>query len=108
MPVLSRIPLSSPTGGFTAGYEGWDKEQQKVTYKSTEHNIACYAAFSVLADLVEEKEPKTAAEYRAAAESACQFVLSMYDAELGCFYTGTEPDGETQAAYLDIPDVPGT
>ena len=89
------LGLSSPTGGFTAGYEGWDKEQQKVTYKSTEHNIACYAAFSVLADLVEEKEPKTAAEYRAAAESACQFVLSMYDAELGCFYTGTEPDGET-------------
>ncbi len=88
------LGLSSKSG-FTAGYEGWDKDQQKVTYKSTEHNIACYAAFSVLADILEEKEPKTAAEYRLAAESAYQFVISMYDAENCCFYTGTEPDGET-------------
>jgi hypothetical protein len=88
------LGLSSQSG-FTAGYEGWDKDQQKVTYKSTEHNIACYAAFSVLADILEEKEPKTAAEYRLAAESAYQFVISMYDAENCCFYTGTEPDGET-------------
>ena len=89
------LGLSSATDGFTAGYEGWDKEQQKVTYKSTEHNIACYAAFSVLANLLEEKEPKAAAEYRQAAESASKFVLSMYDEEKCCFYTGTESDGET-------------
>lgn len=89
------LGLTSQTGGFTAGYEGWDKEQQKVTYKSTEHNIAVYAALSVLAEMIEEKDPKTAGEYKTGAESAYRFVLSMYDPELGCFYTGTETDGET-------------
>lgn len=89
------LKLAAPDKGFTAGYEGWDDVQKKVAYQSTEHNIALAAAFSVLADITEADAPDKADAYRTAAESAQQFVLSMYDPELCCFYTGTEEDGKT-------------
>lgn len=89
------LTLKSENGGFTAGYEGWDDAQTKVTYQSTEHNIDLYCAFSVLADALEATKPEKAAEYRDAAEYAKAFVLSMYDPKLCCFYTGTEEDGIT-------------
>ena len=90
-----RLALESADGGFTAGYEGWDDAQVKVTYKSTEHNIALIGAFFALADAVTEKDPAKSAGYRNASEHAKAFVLSMYDEKLQCFYTGTENDGKT-------------
>ncbi|MGX8702922.1 MAG: hypothetical protein ACSW8H_00550 [bacterium] len=89
------LDLAAPGGGFTAGYEGWDEVQKKVVYQSTEHNIALTVAFSVLAEVINETSPQKADAYRAAAESAREFVLSMYDPDLCCFYTGTEEDGKT-------------
>lgn len=89
------LTLQSPDGGFTAGYEGWDDAQVKVTYKSTEHNIALIRAFSALANAVAANDPAKSAEYREASEHAKAFVLSMYDKKLQCFYTGTEDDGKT-------------
>lgn len=89
------LGLKSDSGGFTAGYEGWDDVQTKVGYKSTEHNITLISAFTALAEAIREDEPEKAAGYAAAAEHAKAFVLSMYDEELACFYTGTEEDGKT-------------
>lgn len=89
------LTLESESGGFTAGYEGWDDAQVKVGYKSTEHNIGLFCAFSALADAVAGDDPVRAGMYRDASDHARQFVLSMYDEELHCFYTGTESDGET-------------
>ena len=89
------LTLASDSGGFTAGYEGWDDTQTKATYLSTEHNIDLYCAFSALSDMVSASDPAKAEAYRAAAESARSFVLSMYDRELYCFYTGTLTDGKT-------------
>lgn len=89
------IRLKSDHGGFTAGYEGWDDAQTKVTYLSTEHNIDLAVAFSSLADAIEEKDPVKAMEYRKAAKYAKDFVFSMYDKDLCCFYTGTEIDEKT-------------
>lgn len=89
------LTLKSESGGFTAGYEGWDDAQVKVGYKSTEHNIGLFCAFSVLAEAVAENTPVRAEIYRSASDHAREFVFSMYDEELHCFYTGTEPDGET-------------
>ena len=89
------LAFSSRTGGFTAGYEGWDEVQKKAGYKATEHNIALFAAFSALAEIIEDGSPEKAAVYRQAAESARDFALSMYDGELGCFYTGTVENEET-------------
>ncbi|MBO4359776.1 MAG: hypothetical protein J5822_02745 [Eubacteriaceae bacterium] len=89
------LTLKSKTGGFTAGYEGWDDAQTKVTYQSTEHNIDLYCAFRALAKAIESSDPAKAAVYSDAAEYAKDFVMSMYDEDLHCFYTGTEDDGVT-------------
>ena len=89
------LTLRSDNGGFTAGYEGWDDAQKKATYQSTEHNIDLYCAFSVLSDALSEKDSVKSVEYKNAAEYAKDFVLSMYDRKLRCFYTGTENNGKT-------------
>jgi hypothetical protein len=84
------LTLKSDTGGFTGGYEGWDST--KITYKSTEHNIDLISAFAILAKYHDGAKKET---YVAASEYAKEFVLSMYDTEKGCFYTGTATDGVT-------------
>lgn len=89
------LTLKSSTGGFTAGYEGWDNDQIKVDYKSTEHNIDLIRAFNVMAGAIKESDPTKAAVYFEASDHAKSFVLSMYDDKFHCFYTGTEKDGKT-------------
>lgn len=89
------LTLESENGGFTAGYEGWDDAQIKVSYASTEHNIDLYVAFSALSDAVSDIDTAKSEDYEAAAKAARSFVLSMYDEDLGCFYTGTKDDGIT-------------
>ena len=89
------LGLKSENGGFTAGYEGWDEAQVKVSYQSTEHNIDLYCAFLALADALAGTDPVRASQYRDAAAYAKAFVLAMYDPELHCFYTGTENNGKT-------------
>ena len=83
------LTLKSASCGFTGGYEGWEGSQTKVGYKSTEHNIDLISAFGKLGELTGEQK------YLDAADSAKAFVMSMYDPERGCFYTGTQDDGVT-------------
>jgi hypothetical protein len=91
------LTLRSDSGGFTAGYDGWEGKQSAATYKSTEHNIDLYSAFLRLAVIEramgDESSPTRAALYEDAAAHAKAFVLSMYNSELGYFYTGTGNDG---------------
>lgn len=77
--------------GFLAGYDGWPENGSETvhTYRSTEHNIDAYAAFSQLAHMTGD------ARYDEAAQSALRFVESMYDKDAGLFYTGTQADGTT-------------
>lgn len=89
------LTLKSDSGGFTAGYEGWDEEQTKATYKSTEHNLSLIPAFSILANSISQQDSIKAEEYREAAVHAKRFVLSMYNKKKHCFYTGTQGDGKT-------------
>lgn len=89
------LTLRSDTGGFTGGYEGWDDNQTKAVYKSTEHNIDLISAFASLAELMQDTAPSKASDYAEASEYAKAFVLTMYDEELHCFYTGTEGNGVT-------------
>ncbi len=86
--VISNTSDSRGKGGFTAGYDGWENEaaaggsgpcasdvfvngQCKRLYKSTEHNIRFYAAFSRL--YVAEKLD----QWAHAAQQARTFFLSM-------------------------------
>ena len=84
---------SDGTDGFTGGFDGWAEGKKpvvtKFTYKSIEHNIDAYAAFSQLYALTGEPRDQ------AAAESALRFIQSMYDPAEQVFYTGTTEDGVT-------------
>ena len=84
------LTLKSDTGGFTGGFDGWDST--RVTYKSTEHNIDLISVFAILANHSDGAKKQG---YASASEHAKAFVLAMYDADKGCFYTGTTPDGVT-------------
>ena len=79
--------------GFTAGYDGWPEGGSDTTYlftyKSIEHNIDAFSAFSRLYERTGEQK------YWDAADSALRFVQSMYDEEKCLFYTGTLDDGIT-------------
>ncbi len=76
-------------GGYTAGYQGWEPAPRKLSYKATEHNIDLYAAFRRLHLLT--RDPR----WRESAERAKRFVLAMWDAREGKFWTGTGDDGVT-------------
>ncbi len=86
---------SDPDGGegFTGGFDGWEEGNPPVmypfTYKSIEHNIDAYAAFSQLYGETAESK------YQDAAQSALKFIKSMYDGDNGLFMTGTADDGVT-------------
>lgn len=79
--------------GFLAGFDGWPEGSSPVvypfTYKSTEHNIDAYAAFRSLYEKTGEEK------YAKAAQSALEFIKSMYDEEQKLFWTGTLDDGVT-------------
>lgn len=73
-------------GGYTAGR---DNGNNKLTYKSTEHNIDTYAFFTMLATLTGTATWTTLAQW------AANFVASMWNSTGGFFWTGTGNDGVT-------------
>lgn len=80
---------SRGAGGYTAGYEGWEPNPEKLLYKATEHNVNLVAAFTRLADATGD------AVWRERAEHARRFVYAMWDPQEGKFWTGTGEDGVT-------------
>ncbi|MBV9570393.1 MAG: hypothetical protein JO056_04040 [Alphaproteobacteria bacterium] len=73
-------------GGYTGGINA---DQQKIEYKSTEHNIDLYALFGMLAQLTGEQS------WSGDATHALTFVQAMWNAKRGYFYIGTGNDGAT-------------
>ena len=86
---------SRGAGGYTGGYEGWEQTvnnpegQTKLLWKSTEHNIDSYVAFSRLNNLTGNSVWTERALY------AKNFVEAMWDDLEGHFWTGTLEDGVT-------------
>jgi len=78
----------SPTG-FTGGTYGYDDAPQKLTWKSTEHNVDMAAVFDWLARL----QPEVA--WTPDAGLARGFVTALWDAKSGHFWVGTLPDGQS-------------
>ena len=93
--LMDRILNENTDGwyGFTAGYDGWPEAGAvyELSFKSTEHNIDAYAAFSRLYELTGEQK------YADAAGSALRFIDEMYDPAEKCFDTGTGEDGITHS-----------
>jgi hypothetical protein len=75
------------TDGFTGGCHGFDPAQQRLTWKSTEHNVDVHAAAAWLHRLTGDDRAL------AMAASARRFLDRMYDDADGHFEIGTNPDG---------------
>jgi len=85
-------------GGFNFGV---DNGNNKLLFKSTEHNIDCVALFTMLAKLTGD------GSWLGQAVHARTFVDAMFDsADGGFFFTGTMPDGVTINSILNQANIP--
>jgi hypothetical protein len=100
---------SNGNEGFFGGFHGYDPQQARLTWMSTEHNVDIYAAGQWLFRLT--GEPR----YAAAAAQARRFVASAF--QQNHFLLGTKPDGSPADGamlaldvqlwpWMAIPDAP--
>jgi len=83
-------------GGYTAGYEGWEGEQEKLLWKSTEHNIDVYVAFMRLFEITGDTKWEEGASY------AKHFVESMWNDNEKHFWTGTDTEENINTENIPI------
>lgn len=81
--------------GYTAGYERWEPNPTKLTYKSTEHNIDVYTAFLKACNITGDNVWKERAIH------ALLFLHTMWDDSEGHFWIGTLDDGKTPWTHPD-------
>ena len=75
----------SSGSGFRGGFHGYDTQQERLAWISTEHNVDVYAAATWLFTLTGQQK------YADAASQARQFLEKAFDADH--FRLGTKPDG---------------
>ena len=81
--------------GFLGGILNAETTPTNRTYKSTEHNLDTYAAFTVLHQITGQTQ------WLSGALSASNFVESMWETNRGCYLAGTTggvPDSRNQAS----------
>jgi hypothetical protein len=104
--VIANVSTGS---GFRGGFHGYDPQQVRLTWISTEHNVDVYAAASWLFRLTNERK------YADAAAQARQFLERAFD--VNHFLLGTKPDGSLADPsmlaldvqlwpWMAIPDAP--
>ncbi len=71
--------------------------------KSTEHNIDTYAFFTMLDELTHHGSASNGMTWTALAGHALSFVLAMYNAIDGYFFTGTNAD-QVSINYYPVPE----
>jgi hypothetical protein len=76
-------------GGYTGGYTGCEPEPDRIKWKSTEHNIDVYVAFTKLYQITGDSH------WQDRAMHAKNFVEAMWNESSGHFWTGTLDDGRT-------------
>lgn len=87
--VIDNARDTRGAGGFSGGVIGFDANLQKLTWKSTEHNIDLIALFEGLA------RAGARGDWNKQAEHARRFVQAQWDGVSGHFWVGTLPDGVT-------------
>jgi len=80
--VIANVSTGS---GFRGGFHGYDPQQVRLTWISTEHNVDVYAAAAWLFRLTSERK------YADAASEARQFLGRAFDGDH--FLLGTKPNG---------------
>ena len=104
--VIGNVSTGS---GFRGGFHGYDPQQVKLTWISTEHNVDVYAAATWLSRLTGERK------YADAASQARQFLERAFAVDH--FLLGTKPDGSLADPsmlaldvqlwpWMAIPDAP--
>ena len=104
--VIANVSTGS---GFRGGFHGYDPQQVKLTWISTEHNVDVYAAASWLFRLTGERK------YADGASQARQFLERAFDVDH--FLLGTKSDGSLADPsmlaldvqlwpWMAIPDAP--
>jgi hypothetical protein len=104
--VIANVSTGS---GFRGGFHGYDPQQVRLTWISTEHNVDVYAAAAWLFRLTSERK------YADAASEARQFLGRAFDEDH--FLLGTKPDGSLADPpmlaldvqlwpWMAIPDAP--
>jgi hypothetical protein len=104
--VIANVSTGS---GFRGGFDGYDPQQVKLTWISTEHNVDVYAAATWLSRLTGERK------YADAAFQARQFLERAFAVDH--FLLGTKPDGSLADPsmlaldvqlwpWMAIPDAP--
>ena len=104
--VIANVATGS---GFRGGFHGYDPQQVRLTWISTEHNVDVYAAAAWLFRLTSERK------YADAASEARQFLGRAFDGDH--FLLGTKPDGSLADPsmlaldvqlwpWMAIPDAP--
>ncbi len=83
--------------GYTGGFEGNDDEAVAVSWKSTEHNIDIYVAFTRLSQVIRD------GDWDDRANEAGNFIELMWDENDSHFWTGTtENDEINEFSPLDV------
>jgi hypothetical protein len=81
-------------GGYSFGtnINQFNQSIPSTNGKSTEHNIDTYAFFTMLAELTHNGKANNGSSWTSLAQHALSFVIAMYNATGGYFYTGTLGD----------------
>jgi hypothetical protein len=90
--------------GYSGGYEQVELGQNKITYRSTEHNLDLVALFRHLARAY-HRNTKARAFWEAQEQQALQFVQAMWQQEKEYFQVGTQPGSQcvnTSVKALDV------
>ncbi|EON16587.1 hypothetical protein C265_27015 [Cupriavidus sp. GA3-3] len=109
--VHATVPDTGAPAGYIGGFFGHEPKQTRQGWKSTEHNVDTYAAFSWLAS--QRNDPR----WRDGAARSRGFVGAMWQAREGRFIIGTRDDGRAPNAgpsaldavlwpLIAIPDPP--
>jgi hypothetical protein len=91
------IANTSSGAGFRGGFHGYDPEQVRLTWISTEHNVDVYAAAAWLFRITGKSK------YADAASEARRFIERAFDVDH--FRLGTKPDGSPADASMLALDV---
>jgi hypothetical protein len=99
--IVTNCRTGGVRGGYSGGVEGWEPGpgstgQTRLFYRSTEHNLDLFAAFSRLAALTGDPT------WSERAAHARTFVESMWNATGGHFWTGTQGESEGDDRINDI------
>lgn len=92
-------------GGYSFGtnINQFNQSVPSTNGKSTEHNIDTFAFFSMLDDLTKHGSASNGMSWKDLAAHALDFVIAMYNASGGYFFTGTLGD-QISINYYPVPE----